>query len=95
MGKLNFEGDSPRFGEDSVCWVASLAKLVTAVSVMQLVEKGLIGLDDDVGKIAPQLASIEILTGFDTAGSPVMEKKNKPITLRCAVFEGSLARLTC
>ena len=59
-----------------------MVKLVTAVSVMQLVEKRKIGLDDDVGTVAPQLANVEILAGFDTSGSPIMQKKNKPITLR-------------
>ena len=49
---------------------------------MQLVEKGKIGLDDDLGKAIPQLSKIEVLKGFDDDGKPIMEKKTKPITLR-------------
>ena len=59
-----------------------MTKLLTAVSVMQLVEKGKIGLDDDLGRLIPQLSKIEVLKGFDDDGKPIMEKKNKPITLR-------------
>ena len=59
-----------------------MTKLLTAVSVMQLVEKGKIGIEDDLGEFIPQLSKIEILKGFDDDGKPVMEKKTKPITLR-------------
>ena len=38
-GKLNFESESPQFDADSVCWTASMTKLLTTVSVMQLMEK--------------------------------------------------------
>jgi len=58
-----------------------MTKLLTAVSAMQLVEKGKIGLDDDLGKVIPQLSKIEVLKGFDDGGKPIMEKKIKPITL--------------
>lgn len=59
-----------------------MTKLLTAVSVMQLVEKGKVGLDDDLGKLIPQLSEVEILKGFEDDGKPIMEKKTKPITLR-------------
>ena len=59
-----------------------MTKLLTAVSAMQLVEKGKIGLDDDLGKVIPQLSKIEVLKGFDDDGKPIVEKKTKPITLR-------------
>lgn len=59
-----------------------MTKLLTAVSAMQLVEKGKIGLDDDLGKVISQLSKIEVLKGFDDDGKPIMEKKTKPITLR-------------
>ena len=63
-----------------------MTKLVTAVSAMQLVEKQVIGLDDDVGKIVPQLSHMDILQGFDTEGSPIKGKQEKAITLRCTCF---------
>jgi CubicO group peptidase (beta-lactamase class C family) len=82
LGKLNYESDSPPFTTDSVCWIASMTKLLTAVSVMQLVEKEKIGLGDDLGNLIPQLSEVEILKGFEDDGKPIMEKKTKPITLR-------------
>lgn len=38
-----------------------MTKLVTAVSVMQLVERGVLSLDEDVRKRVPGLANIQIL----------------------------------
>jgi CubicO group peptidase (beta-lactamase class C family) len=46
-----------------------MTKLVTAVSAMQLVEKGLVTLDDDVGKVVPQLSNMDIITGFEDNGN--------------------------
>jgi CubicO group peptidase (beta-lactamase class C family) len=59
-----------------------MTKVLTAVSVMQLVEKGKVGLDDDLGKLVPELSTVEVLKGFDDDGKPIMEKKTKPVTLR-------------
>ena len=41
---------------------------------MQIVEKGLIGLDDDCGKIVPQLANKDILVGMEGNGSQTGKK---------------------
>jgi methyl acetate hydrolase len=66
---------------DAVGWIASMSKLVTSVGAMQLVEKGLIKLDDDVGKFVPQLSNMDIVTGAED-GQLKMRKQSKPITLR-------------
>jgi CubicO group peptidase (beta-lactamase class C family) len=76
------DADSPPFTGDAVCWVASLTKLVTAISAMQLVEKGTIGLDDDVRSVVPELSNKDILKGFDNDGKAILVKQTKPITLR-------------
>lgn len=49
----------------TLCWLASQGKIVTSVAAMQLVEKGLIGLDDDCGRFVSALASKDILVGFE------------------------------
>jgi CubicO group peptidase (beta-lactamase class C family) len=49
---------------------------------MQLVDRGLIGLDDDVGKHVPYLADVKVIAGFDDSGKGIFEEKTKPITLR-------------
>lgn len=63
--------------------LASCTKLMTAIAVMQCVERGQIGLDDDVGKVCPDLADPEVIDGFNEPdGSPIMRKASKPLTLR-------------
>lgn len=59
-----------------------MTKLVTSVAVLQVVEKGLVGLDDDLGKLVPELANLEVLKGFDTDGKPILTKQGKAVTLR-------------
>lgn len=49
----------------TLCWLASQGKVVTSVAAMQIVEKGLIGLDDDCGKFVPALANKDIIVGFE------------------------------
>jgi CubicO group peptidase (beta-lactamase class C family) len=49
---------------------------------MQLVERGLIGLDDDARPHVPELAAMQILRGFDADEKPVLEDNETPITLR-------------
>ncbi|KIW69188.1 hypothetical protein PV04_05081 [Phialophora macrospora] len=50
---------------DTLTWIASQSKLVTSVAGMQLVEKGLIGLDDDVRDVVPALRDVKVLLGFE------------------------------
>jgi CubicO group peptidase (beta-lactamase class C family) len=49
----------------TLCWLASQSKILTSVAAMQVVEKGLISLDDDCGKFVPALANKDILVGFE------------------------------
>ena len=55
---------------------------MTAVSAMQCIERGLLSLDQDVTDILHELKDIEILTGFDEAGKPILKKSTKTMTLR-------------
>lgn len=67
---------------DSVVWIASMTKPITSAGVMQLVEQGRIALDDAMGRWLPELASVQVLEGFDAAGSPRLRAPKRPITLR-------------
>ncbi|KAI4176255.1 MAG: hypothetical protein LQ346_007910 [Caloplaca aetnensis] len=68
---------------DTVLGIASCTKLLTAIAALQLVEKQLLNLDEDVGKNIPELSEIKIITGMDVAsGQPVLRSKTSPITLR-------------
>lgn len=83
-GNLRVDRTGPKVTEDSVFWMASMSKLHTAVASMVAVEKGLLKLDDEVGKFVPELAEPDILVGFeeDAAGTPILRKAKNKITLR-------------
>jgi CubicO group peptidase (beta-lactamase class C family) len=67
---------------DTVMRIASMTKAVTSVAAMQLVEQGRIGLDEPLGTHVPELAAVQVLEGFDDAGTPRMRQPRRPITLR-------------
>jgi CubicO group peptidase (beta-lactamase class C family) len=62
--------------------LASATKLITSIAVLQVVEQGLIALDDDITKLIPLLGEQEILDGVDESGAPKTKKRQNPITLR-------------
>jgi CubicO group peptidase (beta-lactamase class C family) len=62
--------------KDHIFRLYSMTKLITSVAAMQLVEKGLIGLDDDLSTIVPEMTEIPILSN-----GKLNQAKNK-ITLR-------------
>ncbi len=67
---------------DSVFWIASMTKAITSAAGMQLVEQGKLSLDEPIGKLLPDLASPQVLEGFDAKGEPKLRPAKKPITLR-------------
>ncbi len=67
---------------DSVFWIASMTKAITAAAAMQMVEQGKLALDAPIGKVLPDLAAPQVLEGFDANGEPRMRPANNPITLR-------------
>jgi CubicO group peptidase (beta-lactamase class C family) len=67
---------------DSVFWIASMTKAVTAAAAMQLVEQGKLSLEGPIGAVLPDLASPQVLEGFDANGDPELRPARNPITLR-------------
>src|SRR6201986_3315840 len=67
---------------DSVFWIASMTKAITAAAGMQLVEQGKLSLDAPIGNVLPDLAAPQVLEGFDAKGEPKLRPARKPITLR-------------
>ncbi|THW13025.1 beta-lactamase/transpeptidase-like protein [Aureobasidium pullulans] len=59
----------------------SCSKIIVSVAILQLVERGLIGLDSDVGVLLPELPRT-VIAGIDDHGSPVLEDRDSPIKLR-------------
>lgn len=67
---------------DTIFAIASMTKPVTSVAAMQLVERGLVSLDEPVSRHLPELANMQVLNGFNLAGEPVLRPARTPITLR-------------
>jgi methyl acetate hydrolase len=67
---------------DSVFWIASMTKALTATAAMQLVEQGKLQLDEPISKVLPDLAAPQVLEGFDDNGQPKLRPAKRPITLR-------------
>src|SRR5881398_2626317 len=81
FGKREIGKDAP-MTLDTVVWIASMTKAITATAAMQLVERGKLSLDAPAGQLAPGLAKAQVLEGFDAAGQPRMRAPKRPITLR-------------
>ncbi|KAK7995275.1 transesterase (LovD) [Apiospora arundinis] len=86
-GRLAFAQGSAPFTTQSLVWLASMTKLPTAVAALQLVDRGLLTLDQDLRPLMPELGVLEILRGFSTpkeedGGNPILESNTRPITLR-------------
>ncbi|CAI9632604.1 unnamed protein product [Alternaria burnsii] len=64
---------------DSVFWIASCTKMIVGVAVMQLVERGVLSLDDSaqVESLCPELKAVQVLEADGT-----LVPKKRGITLR-------------
>ena len=67
---------------DTVFWIASMTKAITSTAAMLLVEEGKLALDRQIAEVLPELASPQVLDGFDAAGEPRVRPARRPITLR-------------
>jgi methyl acetate hydrolase len=67
---------------DSVVWIASMTKAITAAAAMQQVEQGRLSLDAPIASVLPQLAELQVLEGFDAGGKPKLRPSRVPVTLR-------------
>lgn len=67
---------------DTVFTIASMTKLMTTIAALQLVERRVVALDDDVTPVLPVLAQQGVLTGFSSDDVPITEKRKQAITLR-------------
>ena len=82
FGKMNVAKNVP-MSKDTIFRIASMTKAVTSVGVMQLVEQGKIGLDDDVAKFLPRLKTPQVFSKVDEkAGTYETRPATRPITIR-------------
>ncbi|WP_457299827.1 serine hydrolase domain-containing protein [Phyllobacterium sp. P5_D12] len=78
FGKANADTGTP-MRPDTVFWLLSMTKAITATACMQLVEQGDLKLDDDASKYLPQLAAPKVLVGFDSNGQPQLRPARNTI----------------
>ena len=67
---------------DTVVWIASMTKAVTAVAAMRLVEAGRLSLDAPAAEVLPEIAEVPVLDGFDADGKALLRAPKRPVTLR-------------
>ena len=75
-------GQSIRMTPDTVVWIASMTKAITATAAMQLVEQGKVNLDSPATRWIPDLARARVLDGWDADGQPRLRAPKRAITLR-------------
>jgi methyl acetate hydrolase len=81
FGKREIGKDAP-MTLDTVVWIASMTKAITATAVMQLVERDKLSLERPASEVVSDLAAAKVLEGFDAAGKPRLRAPKRPITLR-------------
>jgi methyl acetate hydrolase len=67
---------------DTVVWIASMTKAVTTVAVMQLVQRGLIDLDQPASRYVPEIGATGVIEGFETDGRPRLRPARRPPSVR-------------
>jgi CubicO group peptidase (beta-lactamase class C family) len=77
-----FSGGAGELRADSVIWIASMTKAVTAAAALQLVERGKLSLDAPAADIVPEIGTKGVLEGFDAEGKAVTREPKRPVTLR-------------
>jgi CubicO group peptidase (beta-lactamase class C family) len=87
-GAHDLAGQHP-MRDGSIFWIASLTKAITTAAALQLVERGLLQLNEPVGAHLPKLAEPKVLTGFDTEGNPLTRPARTAITLRHLLLHNS------
>lgn len=66
---------------DTIVRLYSMSKVITAVAALQLMEDGVLHLDDPIAKWLPELEKLQVLTG-GTADAPTLEPLARPITVK-------------
>jgi CubicO group peptidase (beta-lactamase class C family) len=67
---------------DSIFWLLSMTKAITATACMQLVEQSKLRLEQPASEILSELKSPQVLEGFDASGQPKLRPARNTITVR-------------
>lgn len=67
---------------DTVFYLASMTKPITATCAMQLVEQGRLELDAPISRYVPDARKLQVLEGWDDKGQPRLRAPKREVTLR-------------
>jgi CubicO group peptidase (beta-lactamase class C family) len=82
FGERGLGGGVP-MTSDTVFYLASMTKPITATCAMQLVEQGKLELDAPISKYVPETKQkLQVLEGWDDKGQPKLRPPKREITLR-------------
>ncbi len=70
-------GETDTINENNIFRIYSMTKAITAVAALQLVERGLIGLDEPLNELMPEMIAVPLIKE-----NGELEKSIQPITLR-------------
>lgn len=63
-GRRSLDDDAP-MTLDTIVRIASMTKAVTSVAALQLIERGVLALDEAVADVRPEFGELQVLEGFD------------------------------
>lgn len=72
--------ESDKLQVDDIMTLASASKIITSIAALQVVERGLVGVDDDLGVVLPELGALKVLR--EVNGEIRLEERTERITLR-------------
>ena len=82
FGNRSIKNEQP-YQKDDIFRIASMTKAITTVAIMQLYERGKLGIDDPVGNYIPAYKNMRVLDQFDPKDSSYTTvPAEKPITVR-------------
>lgn len=80
LGKLTPGG--AEMSPDAIFRIYSMTKPIVSAMIMALVEDGKLTLADPLDKFIPEFAEMQVATGKDAAGNPVLEPAKRKITIQ-------------
>lgn len=83
-GFQDIEPDSPAIDPDSTISWSAAAKIVTNIAALQLVQKGIVGLDEPIRNHVPHIDALPLISRLpeDSDSEFIVRNPSKPITLR-------------
>jgi CubicO group peptidase (beta-lactamase class C family) len=79
-GGLQITG-GPAVQQDTMFRLMSMTKALTSVAALQLIERGRLGLDQEVASVLPAFAELQVLEGYD-GDAPRLRPPSRPATIR-------------